>query len=112
MSTLDFCDVVLVRVPYTDQSESKLRPAVVVSSMRYQKTRADVILMAITGRTVGPIRFGDVELRGWAQAGLRKPSRVKPVIVTLRQDLVQRWLGRLASDDRLALRESLGAILG
>lgn len=109
---LEFCDVVLVRVPYTDQSESKLRPAVVISSTRYQKSRADVILMAITSRTAGPVRFGDVELGDWAGAGLRKPSRVKPVVVTLEQSLVRRRLGHLAADDKLALRESLTSVLG
>ncbi|MBN8280191.1 MAG: type II toxin-antitoxin system PemK/MazF family toxin [Gammaproteobacteria bacterium] len=112
MATLEFCDVVLVRVPYTDQSETKLRPAVVVSSTCYQRSRADVILMAITSRTDGPLRFGDVELAEWDAAGLRKPSRVKPVIATLQRDLVRRRLGHLGPEDRAAVRDSLSGILG
>jgi mRNA interferase MazF len=43
-----FGAVVLVPFPFTDQSTSKQRPAVVVSSAAYQQARSDLIIMAIT----------------------------------------------------------------
>jgi mRNA interferase MazF len=43
-----FGDVVLVPFPFTDQSASKQRPGVIVSSLAYHRARHDVVLMAIT----------------------------------------------------------------
>lgn len=45
---LRFGDVIVVPFPFTDQSATKKRPALVVSSDAYQRERPDLILMAIT----------------------------------------------------------------
>jgi hypothetical protein len=42
-----FGDVVLVPFPFTDQTASKKRPAVVVSADAYHQRRPDVIVMAV-----------------------------------------------------------------
>jgi len=47
-SSLSFCDVLLVPFPFTDQSGAKKRPAVIVSSSRYNANRRDIVIMAIT----------------------------------------------------------------
>lgn len=44
-------DVILVSFPFSDQSTSKKRPAVIISSDRYNKLSSDVIIMAITSKT-------------------------------------------------------------
>lgn len=59
-TSFDFADVVLVPFPFTDQSTTKRRPAVVVSSEAYHRERPDIILMAITSQfrpanTVGEV---------------------------------------------------------
>ena len=43
MTRYNFGDVVLVPFPFTDQSGSKKRPAVVVSSAAYNAARLDLI---------------------------------------------------------------------
>ncbi len=43
-------DVLLALLPFTDQSGSKQRPAVVVSSEAYNQTHSDVILTSITSQ--------------------------------------------------------------
>ncbi len=48
MTAYNFGDVILVPFPFSDQSQARQRPAVVVSSARYNTERADLILMAIT----------------------------------------------------------------
>jgi mRNA-degrading endonuclease toxin of MazEF toxin-antitoxin module len=50
MTAYNFGDVILVPFPFTDQSQSKQRPAVVVSSARYNNERPDLVLMAITSQ--------------------------------------------------------------
>jgi len=48
----------------------------------------------------------------WKEAGLLKPSVLKPLLATIEKGLVLRKLGRLGEEDRLALRAVLDAILG
>lgn len=43
MTIYNFGDVVLVPFPFTDQSTTKKRPAVVISSDDYQQQRLDLI---------------------------------------------------------------------
>lgn len=105
-----FGTVVLVPFPFTDQSASKQRPAVVVSSAAYQQARSDLIIMAITSQ-LRPAAF-DVVLDDWRAAGLLKPSAVKPVITTVAQSLVRKSLGNLTDRDQQRLREVLGRIVG
>lgn len=42
-----FGDVILVPFPFTDQSTTKQRPAVVISGRRYNEQRPDLVFMAI-----------------------------------------------------------------
>lgn len=76
-------DVVLVPFPFTDQTATKKRPAVVVSSNGYNQARPDVILMAITGHLSGYSRIGEVVISGWKEAGLIKASTIKPILTTV-----------------------------
>ena len=108
----EFADVVLVPFPFTDQSTSKQRPAVVVSSRAYNGARSDIVLMAITSRVRTPLGFGEVLLGSWQDAGLLKPSIVKPLFATFEQRLVIRSLGTLVSGDKNALSAKLQVLLG
>ena len=49
-----FGDVVLVPFPFTDQTASKKRPAVVVSADTYHQRRPDVIVWRSRVRFFGP----------------------------------------------------------
>ncbi len=107
-----FGDVVLVPFPFTSQTASKQRPAVVVSTRAYAVERPDVVLMAITSQLRPTPAFGEVWLADWHAAGLLKPSAVKPVLATFEQRLVIRRLGALQPVDADALAETLARILG
>jgi mRNA interferase MazF len=106
-----FGDIVLVPFPFTDQSATKKRPAVVVSSATYHRSRRDLIIMAVTSQ-VRPGTFGEVKLADWKAAGLIKPSVVKPVITTIDAALVIRRLGRLRVEDQETLRRAVDGIFG
>jgi mRNA interferase MazF len=64
-------DVVLVPLLFTDLSDSKLRPAVVVSTEYYNRTGDDIV---VTGLTSQLRREGDLHYRlvDWREAGLLK----------------------------------------
>jgi mRNA interferase MazF len=107
----EFGDVVLVPFPFTDQTASKKRPAVVVSNRAYNTARLDIIVMAITSQRRPNPRLGDVRITHWQAAGLLKPTVAKPVFATLEQRLVLRQLGTFAAEDQTALRKAIEEII-
>jgi len=112
MTDYEYGDVVLVPFPFTDQTRSKKRPAVVVSSSAYQQAHPDLIVMAITSQLQASTLADNVTIADWQGAGLLKPSVIKPIISTVEKGLVLKELGRLQEADRQALQNALQLILG
>lgn len=112
MMSYKFGTLVLVPFPFTDQTTSKKRPAVVVSSEAYQAERPDLIIMAVTSRSRPATTVGEAPVTHWREAGLLKPSTFKPLVTTIEKKLVLKPLGQLAASDRKQLQTLLGAIFG
>ena len=110
MTGFDFGTVVLVPFPFTDQSASKQRPAVVVSSRAYQQEHPDVIVMAVTSKFRSTTKIGEVLVQDWQRADLIKASVIKPVIATLEQNLIIKSLGQLQAADCQALKYAIAQI--
>ena len=105
-------DVVLVPFPFSDLSASKARPAVVVSSTDYHESQPDLLLAALTSQVERATGRFDYRLRDWRGAGLRFPSALKPVLVTLEPSRVLHRIGELSAADLAAVDERLRAALG
>jgi mRNA interferase MazF len=111
MTGYDRGDVVLVEFAFSDESATKLRPALVISTALYHRAREEVIVAAITSNTRRrPV--GDHIVVEWQQAGLLFPSSVTGIIRTIKRSMIRRRLGSLAATDLEAfervLRRSLG----
>jgi mRNA interferase MazF len=111
-TSYSFGDIVLVPFPFTDQSGTKKRPAVVVSSTAYHRARRDVLIMAVTSQTRPTGAIGEVQVKDWKGAGLIKPSVIKPVITTIEASLVIRRLGQLKKEEQEALRNVISKMVG
>ena len=111
-SRFSFGDVVLVPFPFTDQSGTKKRPAVVVSSHGYNTNRRDIVIMAITSQVRTPLAYGGSMVVDWQGAGLIKASVIKPVFTTIEQGLVVRAIGHLSPADIETLREVVRDVIG
>lgn len=111
-SRFDFGDVVLVPFPFTDQSGTKKRPAVVVSIAGYNTSRRDVVIMAITSQVRTPLGYGEAMVDDWRTADLIKVSLLKPVFSTIEQGLVMRVIGHLSAADLQTLQRLLENVLG
>ena len=111
MTTYNFGDIILVPFPFTDQTSSKKRPAVVISSDIYNNDRPDIILMAVTSQMRRLGNTGEAEVKDWQEAGLLKPSLIKPILTTIEKNLVVKKLGNLSEKDRHALQEVLQTII-
>ncbi len=70
--TFEFGHVVLVPFPFSDQSATKKRPAVVISSARYQLERQDLLVLAVTSQLqlVGSVV---VAITGFSTDGFSSP---------------------------------------
>lgn len=94
-------DIVLAELPYSDQSGSKLRPALVVQNDHNNRRLQDVILALITSTThragLEPTQLLiDITIPEGQQAGLLHTSAVKcEHLITLHQRLIRRVIGRL-----------------
>jgi mRNA interferase MazF len=93
-------DIVLVDFPFTDLSQTKLRPAIVlwISSIG-----EDVTLCAITSQNVRNLLNEEFSVLssepGFQETGLRVDSKVKVTrIATLNRQMVVRRLGKLGDE--------------
>jgi mRNA interferase MazF len=94
-----FCsrdDVVLLPIPFTDLSSSKVRPAIVVGHGSWP---GDLLVVPVTSQ----IQNADLAISQWAEAGLNVPSGIKGQICTVEVRLVRKVIGRITAQDRAAL---------
>lgn len=103
-------DVVRVAFVFTAQTQTKLRPAIVLSSAGFHISRSDMILMPLSTKAGG--YYGDRPLIDWLGAGLPLPTSIKAVIQTIPQTSVVGRLGRLGSQDIQLVKDALGDIIG
>jgi mRNA interferase MazF len=110
MTSYDRGDVVLVSFVFSDQSGTKLRPAVIVSSRSYNRARQEVIVAAITSNVSHPL-IGDHMVEDWKEAGLLFPSMVSGVVRTIKRTMIGRQIGTLTKRDLDAVDQELRRIL-
>jgi mRNA interferase MazF len=73
----------VVTVDFPGARGIKRRPAVVVSTDTYHKTRPDVILSLLTSQVAVATGPTDYVLQDWQTAGLRRPSAFRTFLATL-----------------------------
>ena len=96
-------EVVLVRYPFSDLTNTKVRPAVVVSAPHRSQ---DILIVPLTSRTTAP-RAGEFVLAEWQRAGLNVKTVAKRGIFTIDQKLVLKSIGFLLQRDAEKLENSL-----
>jgi mRNA interferase MazF len=93
-------DVILLPIPFSDLTSSKVRPAIVIG---HGSSKEDLFLVPLTSR----ISKADFQLRGWKSCGLNVPSAVKGQLATVESRLVRKIVGRLDDEDIRSLNEKL-----
>jgi mRNA interferase MazF len=107
MTTYRSGDVVLVPFDFTDRSGRKWRPAVVISTDRYNDETPDVLIALITGNLRAVSHPGDHRIADWQAAGLLRPSLAQTKIATIEASIIGRKLGALSRADWDAFRRGL-----
>lgn len=101
-------DVILVRYPFSDLSNAKVRPAIVVSAPHSSE---DILITPLTSK-VGLLLDGEFVLSEWLAAGLNVSIAVKRGVYTVHENLVIKVIGKLADVDAEQIEQSLRGWLG
>lgn len=89
-------DVVLLPIPFTDLSSSKVRPVIVVGHGSWP---GDLYVVPVTSQLFN----ADMRLQDWQAAGLNVPSCIKGQICTIEDRLVRKVVGSITAHDRASL---------
>ena len=96
-------DVVLVRYPFTDLSNLKVRPAIIVSVPHVSQ---DVLIVPLTSQTAS-LLLGEFVLSDWQGAGLNVETAVKRGVYTLQENLIIKRVGKISDSASSRLDVSL-----
>jgi mRNA interferase MazF len=103
--------VVVVPFPFTDRSDTRKRPALVVSRPEALGNRVGQSVLAMITSAVHRAWPLDTPVTDLAAAGLPAPSVVRMKLFTLDDRLVHRQIGALNSDDTSAVAASLDRLI-
>jgi mRNA interferase MazF len=105
-------DIVLVPFPFTDQSASKRRPALVISNDKFNSESEDVIVCAITSNPDSGPYTVQIRKEDWKD-GMYSESYVKScIILTIAKRAVDKRIGRLSSERFGQVMEQIRGVVG
>ena len=94
----------VVTLMFTGATGTKPRPAVVLSSREYHRTRPDVLVSLLTTQVARATSPTDYVLQDGKAAGLRRESAFRLYILTAEQTEATQ-IGKLSTRDWRAVRE-------
>ncbi len=94
--------IVVVPFPFTDTSQTKKRPAIVLSTKNHQEQTEHITLLMITSAKHSAWTT-DYPIKNLAETGLSVPSIIRQKIFTLDQRLILSKIGCLSRNDRIAV---------
>jgi mRNA-degrading endonuclease toxin of MazEF toxin-antitoxin module len=107
--------VVVVNVPFSGQTGSKPRPALVVSVEAFHQKLLDMIVCPISSqpRYYRKPGAGDHPLKHWKTVGLHHPSTARiSNILAVEKKLIKRVLGTLHNEDLTRIEHGLREAFG
>ena len=97
-------DIILLPYPFTDLSTSKIRPAVVISSMHEKYN--DLFVVPITSK-VDDLISGEFIISEWKKSGLNVISAIKRGCILIDVSLIRMKIGRFSENDLIRLNNSI-----
>jgi mRNA interferase MazF len=103
-------DIVLVNFVFAEETGSKRRPVLLLSSDEYTEGRQEAVVSAITSNT-RRILTGDYLMADWEDSGLIFPSVVTSALRTIKQSMIERKMGEISPRDLAEIESNLTQIL-
>ena len=96
-------EIILVRYPFSDLTNFKVRPAIVVNAPHVSR---DLFIVALTSKTQS-LLSGEFVLSEWQNSGLNVVTAIKRGVFTIHEKLVLKRVGELDGTDATDLEKSL-----
>ena len=93
-------EIILVPIPFTDLTSSKVRPAVIIG---FPVQSADLFVVPISSQLPNTT----LTLKDWKQSGLNVLCGLKAQIATIDSAIVVKKVGKLSAQDKNALDAAL-----
>ncbi len=91
-------DFAITLFDFEDGRPPRRRPVVVISSDRFNASRREVVVRAVSSR-LDPAGEGDCLLEDWQRGGLQSPSRVTVWLKTVPRGALELRVGALTPRD-------------
>lgn len=104
-------DIVLIPIPFTDLASLKKRPAIVVSSDKYNESHEDIVVVALTSN-IEPRDFTVTLTADDLEDGTLKVTSMIRVdkIYTLNRSIVVKTFGRIKPDILTKIKDLLSTL--
>lgn len=104
-------DILLIPVPFTDLSSQKRRPVIVVSNTAYNRANPDVVVVAMTSRSISSPHAFRITSADLVEGALNRPGTVRAdKVYTLAQSIAVKKFGKVSSDIVQRIRQLLEAV--
>lgn len=91
-------DIVLIPVPFSDLTNSKQRPVLIISSDTYNKMTEDIVVVAVTSQLKDLDYSVIIETKDLNEGELKVTSAIRAdKVYTLSKDIVKRKFGKVNS---------------
>lgn len=105
-------DIVLIPVPFSDLTQRKQRPVLVISNNNYNKMTKDIVVVAITSQLKNLDYSVVVESSDLEEGTLKVTSAVRAdKVYTLSKDIVRKKFGRVNSEVMSGVRSKVNELI-
>jgi mRNA interferase MazF len=105
-------DIVLIPIPFTDLSSRKRRPVIVVSNDAYNRSTADMVVVAMTSNPAHGEYSLPIDTPDLAAGSLNRPGIIRvDRIYTMSQSLIVKTFGRVKVSVLERVRRTLEQLL-
>lgn len=106
-------NIVLVPFPFTNMSQTKLRPVLILSNRTYNRSSQDFVCCGITSNLSNKDHSVLLDLKDMKEGTIPKKSRIKfNKIFTLEKTLIIKKVGSVDSKILKSVKSSLFLLLG
>ena len=110
MTNISKYDIVVVKFPFAGSIKYKARPAVIVSSDKYNSNKRNtVLIIAVSSALENKLDF-ELDVEDWIDAGLLKPSIFKSAVATIEKKHIIAKIGCLSDRDIRQLEKMIKII--
>ena len=102
-------DVIVIPFPFIDSLLAKRRPAVVLSNSKFNEPNSALICGMLTSGA-GEDWAGDVSIKNWREAGLKKPCVFRLKVFTIESNLVREKVGKIHGKELQKIASTMNEI--